>query len=978
MRNGNFGRAFLGLSVAAAALCAVPAAAQQATQRYDLSEQSLGSALRTISIQSGQSIVAPAELVAGKRSRALAGTYSTDDAVARLLDGSGLRAVRVGNALVIQRQSAESAQDAQGDREGSGTEVILVTGTRIRGRAPAGAAVTVVDRKAIDQSGYSTTQQVIQSLPQNFMGGPNETTQETNRGGAGLNVYMGSSINLRGLGPSSTLVLVNGDRIAAGYAGIFTDLSMVPLTAVERIEVLPDGASALYGSDAVAGVVNIVPRNRFTGLETVARYGVADGLDEVLLSGIAGRRWASGHVTVSYEYYGRSRLMARDRPFVSEDLRRYGAGDFRSPFANPGTIIAGGRSYAIPAGQNGRTLTPAALTLGTNVEDGWASANVLPQQRRHGAFLDFSQELGGIELYAQSLFGERRFDSRGRVNSNGLTLTVPVTNAFYVDPVGTRQPVRVRYSFVDDLGPESIRGRSRAFNLSGGLRGDLGTWRLDAHGTFAVQSDAFARYNVVNTARLAQALADPSPATAFNPFGEGSNTDPATITRVRGSLSSGGRYRLWGVQARAEGPLFALPGGSARLAFGVEHRDERYRDRPVTNDTSALTPTTITTYMLDAHREVSAGYAELALPLVAPDNGVPLLNRVDLSAAVRTERYSDFGWTTNPKFGASWSPVEGVTLRGTWGTSFRAPNFNDAAQDITAIVYFAVALQDSTSPSGTTTALIVRGNDPDLRPERATSWTLGAELAPSLVPGLSARLTYFDVDYRDRIANPASELFSFLTNRPVYAAIIDDSPDPAVVASYYASPFYRDFYGIPASQVTTIIDARTQNLAVQRLTGLDFDLGYAADIAGGRGEIGVSGSYLIGFSQGLTPTAARSELVGTLGNPPDLRLRGRLTYGSGGFGGAVFVNFVNGYVNRAVTPNLAVSSWTTVDARLSYRFEGGSGPLRGLSIALNVSNLFDRDPPFTVNRLGTTTLGYDPENASPLGRLVSLQVTKSW
>ena len=106
-----------------------------------------------------------------------------------------------------------------------------MTGTRIRGRAPAGAAVTVVDREAIDQSGYSSTQQLIQSLPQNLMGGPNETTQETNRGGAGLNVYMGSSINLRGLGPSSTLVLVNGDRIAAGYAGIFTDLSMVPLTA---------------------------------------------------------------------------------------------------------------------------------------------------------------------------------------------------------------------------------------------------------------------------------------------------------------------------------------------------------------------------------------------------------------------------------------------------------------------------------------------------------------------------------------------------------------------------------------------------------------------------------------------------------------------------------------------------------------------------------------------------------------------------
>lgn len=154
--------------------------------------------------------------------------------------------------------------------------------------APAGAAVTTLDRKAIEQSGYAMTQQMLQSLPQNFGGGPGETTFATARGNADANTSFGSAVNLRGLGPS-TLVLLNGTRPPmAGTAGIFTDLSMVPLSAVERVEVLPDGASALCGSDAVAGVVNIVPRARFRGLETSLRYGLGDGVHDAQASLIAG------------------------------------------------------------------------------------------------------------------------------------------------------------------------------------------------------------------------------------------------------------------------------------------------------------------------------------------------------------------------------------------------------------------------------------------------------------------------------------------------------------------------------------------------------------------------------------------------------------------------------------------------------------------------------------------------------------------
>lgn len=981
MRNGHFGRVFFGLSVAAAALCAVPAAAQQETQRYDLSEQSLGSALRAISIQSGQSVVAPAALVAGKRSRALTGTYSTEDAVARLLDGSGLRAVRVGNALVIQRQFAESAQDAQGDGEGAGSEAILVTGTRIRGRRPAGSSVITIDRSAIDQSGYATTQQILQALPQNFGGGPNEATIETNRGNASLNGNYGSGINLRGLGSGSTLVLLDGERPPmAGFAGIFTDLSMIPTAAIERIEILADGASALYGSDAVAGVVNIVPRKRFTGLETRGRFGLGDGFDEVQASVIAGKDWSSGHVMIAYDYYDRGRLAAADRPYVSEDLRSFGAGDYRGNFSNPGTIVAGSQNFAIPRGQNGSGLSPALLVAGTvNLQDQWMSADILPQQRRHAVFAAAEQELApDVELYAQALFGDRNFDRRRPASLNNALRTVPVTNPFYVDPIGTHQPIRVRYSFLRDLGPEGSRGSSSAVGVTGGLRFTPGAWAIDAHLTFGQQVDNSVYYNRVNTARLAVALADTNPATAYNLLGDGANTNPATINSVRGSTTSHGRYWLWSGQVRSDGPLFTLPGGSARLALGGEFRAERYRDGPTIGDTSTLTPQPLAAIPTPGTRRITAGYAEVSLPLASPELGLPLLRRLDVSAAVRTEDYSDFGRTTNPKFGLSWQPAGGVTVRGSWGTSFRAPSFNDLRPDLATQLQFAIELVDPASATGTSFAMILRGTIPDLGPETATSWTAGIDLEPSFFKGFRAQLTYFNIDYRNRIASPASEVLNFLINRSTYAPIINTAPAPGQIAALFASPNYLPFFSIDPSKVTMIIDARTQNLAVQSIDGLDFDVRYAAPVAGGTFEIGASGSYLLGYSQALTPSAPAIDLRNTLGNPVDFRLRGRLSYAGPAFGGAVFVNYVDGYTNRQTVTPRKVGSWTTVDAQLSYRFGEEHGPLAGVSLALNASNLFDTDPPFTINNLGTSVIGYDPENANAIGRVFSFQVSRKW
>ena len=972
---------YAGSAALVAMLLVAPPVAEGQTsdvRSYDMPAQDLGSALRQVGALSGHSVVVATDLVAGLQAPALKGRYTVDDAVAALLRGTRLRAVAVNGALVIERDPGgdSAAADVPGE--------ILVTGTRIRGKAPVGSPVVVIDRKAIEQGGFATTQAIAQSIPQNFGGGMNEATAPGGTLGqnTGYNGTRGSSVNLRGLGPSSTLVLLNGERPPlGGYAGAFADLSMIPASAIERVEIVPDGASAIYGSDAVAGVVNIIPRLDFSGVEASGRIGTADGASqEYQASLLVGTHWSGGRAMIAYEFYDRDRLRAADRPFATDDLRAFGGSDHRIAYASPGTIYAGGTSYAIPAGQNGVGLTAAQLKAGTvNLADSWTGADLLPQQRRHSVFASLSQDLGsGLRFHANGLMTIRTFDEADRPSSN-TRRTVPVTNAFYVDPIGTHQPVGVQYGFQRDLGNESRRGIASAYGGTAGLEATLGRWSIDADGTYGRDYERYTAYNLVNTAQLALALADPNPATAYNLFGDGPSTNPATIAKVRGWYDQVDVNSVWSASLRADGPLVALPAGDVRLAVGGEYREERYVDEGGTSYVSKLTPTYSAPIPLGGPRRVKAAYAELLVPVFGGDATLSGFRRLDLSAAVRTERYSDFGATTNPKVGFAWEPVAGLSLRGSYGKSFRAPSFADLRQDPASNLIFSYTIPDPQAPSGQSNVIVLRGNDPNLKPERATTWTLGADLRPGFLPGARASLTWFNVDYRDRIASPSTQLFSFLVNRAVYAGITEANPSAARVAELYASPFFTNFLNIPQSATfAAVVDARLQNLSVVRQSGLDIDLGYGFALAGGKADLGAAGTYIYHIRQALTPTAPVNDVVGILGNPVDFRARGHLSWAKGGFDAALFANYVDGYTNKLNTTPQHVDSWTTFDLTLGYRFPAKSGSLKGLRIALAATNLFDRDPPFAEYFIGTLTAGYDPENASALGRVVSLQVTKSW
>lgn len=966
-------------SGAAAMTAAAPAAAAQAQpapRDYDIPSQNLGDALRIYSQVSDRELIVASSLVAGKQSARVRGRLTADAALARLLAGTGLVTELVDGSLIVRLGNGDEAGEASIDDPAR--EDIVVTGSRIRGSGPVGSPLTTIDRDALDRSGRATIADFLQTIPQNFSGGPAEANVGTSaRGYANTNLTYGTGINLRGLGSGSTLTLFDGARPAlGGGSGAFTDLSLVPSAAIERVEILTDGASAIYGSDAIAGVVNIRFRNRFEGAETRRRVGTADGdFGEYQIGQIFGTRWKSGHIVVAGEYYRRGNLPSTERAFATEDLRAFGGPDLRSNFANPGTIVAAnGQRFLIPRGQDGTGLTPGQLVPSSDFNRGDTRRNIdiLPHQKSASLYAAAEQDIGEhVSLFARALYAERHFEARQRVF--GITqLTVRPTNPYYVDPIGTGQNISVYYDPSPDFGPEGVRGSSRALNTTFGARAALGPWSLELSGGYGLQRERNDGVNIVHRLRLTRSVAATSPAEAINIFGDGAVNDPALIDGLRGSLSRRVRYQNRTAAFRADGPLFALPAGDVKMAVGAEYRRDELRFQQ-TIDRSADTPTVSGIPGLPDHRTVRALYGELVAPVF--DRGTDFPGALTLSAAGRYENYSDVGDTANPKFGLQWTPLAGLTLRASYGRSFRAPFFDELVGTANAF-YETIALPDPASPTGQTVVLGLFGFRPDLGPEKAETWTAGFDFEPGAIPGAKLSLTWFDISYRDRIATASFDLFNFLVRRDIYGAIVDDNPDPATLAAYFSDPSFSNSAGVTPEEVGAIVDGRTFNLSRSRVQGLDFDIGYTRPVGTGSAALTLGGTRLFAIDSQITEAAPAINVLGTLGNPVKLRLRGRAGFVFGKFDGGIGVNHVAGYRNLTVIPAERVKSWTTFDLQLGARI--GDPADRSFRLALSVNNLFDKAPPYVQFRTGNSAFGYDPEQASAIGRMIALQANIAW
>jgi iron complex outermembrane recepter protein len=908
----------LSISILAALLAAGTLTFADADARsisYDLNipSEDLTAALQSFAIASHHKLLYKSELTAGKISRALKGHFTAREAMEALLSGTGLSYEITGSSVVLikdQRDGKTSNLREEGTRPESATpsqssgeqsirlaqssgqsqtnpdgsqnldvpaspspssesekdkiSEIVVTGTHIRGVSPA-SSVIEIGREEIDRSGYTSIADLMLSLPQNFGGGYNAGNMV---GNSPVNINYGpnptgaSVPNLRGLGPGSTLTLVDGHRMASGLTAGGADIASIPLDAIDRIEVLTDSASAVYGSDAVAGVVNIILKRDYDGAKTSLSYGFAPdgGGAEKRASQLFGTHWDGGDVLVAYEHMQQDTVDARDRKFAST------------------------------------AMEPNSL---------------LPQTRSNSVTLSATQELSAMA----AVFGDGLYIARD-------------ANLFSSSPF---YPAAV-------AAPSTLRKYAATAGLNFNLPHD---WKATLFANAA--QDVTTSDSMFLTAPI---------------------TTPAGDERLVGTTR--------GAEANANGGIATLASGIVRLAVGVGYRKEGF--------SNAAGLTSASTAYADGSRNIRYAFGELSVPLVRHSQ-LPGLNILDLIVSGRNEHYSDFGAKTVPKIGLVYVPTSSIKLRSTWGKAFRAPNLNDAYGIQQLIIE---DIPNPASSTGSSPVLARIGGNPSLQPETANEWSIGADYSPAELSGLQVSTTLFNIKYTNRIAS-ITNLYASLTD-PLNSFFVTSSPSASAVQSLYdgypPSQIYNQSSDTPFDprKIGAIVDDRMVNVASQTVRGADLSVDYKIGAGSNSGLLFFNGTYL-NLVQQDTPQAAQKTLSGLAFYPPKFRLRGGATWKLNAWALTGAVNYLPRETDSQVTPFQTVSSWMTVDASLRYA-PALPGILAGLHVSLSVLNAFDRNPPFvalsTFDSAFLPGLNYDSTNTSPMGRFLTLRVSKDW
>jgi iron complex outermembrane receptor protein len=847
---------------------------------------------------------------------------------------------------------------------------IIITGSRIRGAAPVGSSVIAIDRSAIEASGAVTTDRLIKEIPQVFDLG----TSENSRGqsGGSNNITFGNAINIRGIGPYATLTIIDGHRAIDNSRSV--DPSVIPSLGLERVEVIADGASAVYGSDAVAGVVNLIPRRSLNGVEALARAGMAKDFYEEQFGAAIGKTGDWGQVMVAYEHVYRSNLNGDDRDFFRANQTGSGGHDYRTTLCNPGNIVVGGVSYAIPTG-GVSAGNVGALTAGTvNKCEGFTGQDLIPQTKYDSVNGTATVHIADwLDFVGDGYWSRREFSRLG--GYGGTTVTVPTTNAFFVRPTGTAgaETVQLRFS---DLPNGVSDGYTRTWEVTGGLRAKFGGWQISGQVSYGHGRDESDTYTGINTPALNAALASSNPLTAYDPYGMG-RTSPAVLAAINDQIFLAPTLtRLTDAQASINGTLFHLPGGGVKLAAGYE----RYENE-VSLGNARGAPTTPVTYR-NFSRQIDSGYAELLVPLFGADNAIGGLRRLELSAAVRYDKYSDVGDTTNPKFGVNWSPARGVTFRGSYGTSFRAPLFSQLYGNSSN--FFVQAYSDPTQGGASVQGVALSGGNLALKPETAKTWSVGVDLDP--IPGARLSLTYWNVDYSGQVNTYLADL-AVLSKEADLAGtgvILRGAAAAARVAALQAAGI-TVARGVMPNPVTLFVDGRTQNLDRSLTSGIDILASYAFTTASvGRFALSANATYILSYKTALSSGATPTDRLNTIFNPLRFKARGSIYWTpSSVIEGRFTLNHAGGYKNNTLAGGAVqkVSSYTTADLGVTFNVTDphARGLAGGLALSLDVYNLLDTNPPYvdfapTVNGSG----GYDATASNPIGREFAITLRKKF
>lgn len=850
-------------------------------------------------------------------------------------------------------------------------EEVVVTGSRIaRGsdfESP--APVLTVDRDSIERSGYNNLQQLMEKIPANGAGAfsTRGNNQDSTANGA-------ASISLRGLGADATLVLVNGRRVAISafaenVSTSFVDINTIPVAAIDRVEVLKDGSSAVYGSDAVAGVINIILRKDFEGFETAVSYGSADGYDETNASAIWGMSGDNSNVTMIIDYFKNSSLFNAERGTLgSANQSARGGQDFRSSRGYPGnfTVNHGPRPNPNP------TLPPVTSTVvrdpscpegsraGVNCVYDFGIWNVLiPEAERTGFMLMGNQQLGaGIEVFGEFAVQHNTSIAQGAPTplDGGAGLTVPLNSPFIPPSILAAFPDATsisinRYRTVDanprqwDIETDNIRGVL-------GLRGSIGEWDWEVaaqRATSESEQTGDRSQGWVRTDFLQQEIN----AGRYNPFGATTNPQ-AAIDAITTNLVRRGESDFTMYDAQITGDLFDLPAGKVRMAAGAEYREESVSDIPDDQFRRGLIFGT-ESVSAAAARDSWAAFVEFA---------VPVIPTLELSLAARYDDYSDFGSTTNPKVAIRWAPIENLAFRASWGTGFRAPSLAQVGLGPSEESQFFIdSFGCAAGVPGTCGVLdynIAFTGNPDLDAEESETINVGIAWQPTARSEIT--LDFWDLTQENKI---------------------DEQPFGVLYQQFCNSQNTNDVCRrLPPTGGRTlgeldIINATFDNINEQSARGIDLGGYYSFDSGPGVLTLGLSYSRLLEFERvelGSSGYVTRA-LDGEYEYPAD---RAMLTadWGTEVWGVNALVSYIgefedtpdanfDGTLDYDLNSTPKVDAFTTVN--LQFRYTG----FERVRLLVGVDNVLDEDPPFAVGDGDTDLYGYVQAVHSPRGRFWS-------
>ena len=901
------------------------------------------------------------------------------------------------------------AQDVQrGER-------VEVTGSSIkRIDAETALPVQIVTRSEIDRLAPQNVEDLLRSISATNTNGAVQASS-----GSGASTSGVSTVSLRGLGARRTLVLVNGRRVspfggvAQGNGAGAVDVNSIPLAAIERIEVLKDGASAIYGSDAIAGVINFILRSDYQGALVETNYGQTThhkdgksyGGDAVL--GFGDLNTDRFNVLVTGSYQREDAIYGRQRKFSSFTSRVSEGNDYTSGNTFPANVVNAGGSTRNPlapdncypsivsplyasnrcrfdpsgyvalipksdrsaAGIAGRFAinpdTTAYLDLNgtynkvrytiqpTPISDLFSIANS-PYVPQLAALINANRPALTAAYGAGGAF-DNGTDPLGLLFGNSSFL-LPTTSPYYnqalsVAPSLAGSPIDLRYRSFES-GLRSIKDETKAARAVAGIKGSFASWDYDIGFLY---TESRLKETVVDGYPLYSRLLPLLNSGVVNPFG----ASPVSVQQQILAANYAGeafnsKSSLAGVNGRVSREVYQLPAGAISVAVGGDFRHEKYRF----DSSSVIAAGDVSGYggnflPTDNGRNVSAAFAEVV---------VPILKSLEADVAVRYDKYQSVGHTTNPKGSLRWQPTREFLLRGSIGTGFRAPALDELyAPNVTGV---SPILSDplrcpttgSQADCGTQFRLVTGGNS-QLKPEKSTSATLGFVLEPT--DSVHFSLDYYDTLLRNRIINTGVDSTLILLD--------------AASAARYASLVTRSASsgGLPGPIFS--INQTALNLFKVHTQGYDIDLRFRTPSSPyGRVTIGINGTYVTRYEEQSDDLSYTSYLANAQTNAgavvPRWKHVAAAAWDYGPWTASVTQNFQAGYKDfpgNISGDDRRVGTYETFDLQASW------AGIKNAKLTLGIKNVFDKDPPYSnVGGGFYFQSGYDPSYGDPRGRFL--------